>query len=333
VSDGICDQAFQPVKRVVGNHCADILCRAETESLDAGLEQRNKFGIDSGGGDDALDSNAVLPRGLEAAAEESFDNAGKVTLADAVEDYGGVLPAQLGAYGDQSLGGGLGDFDADGTGTDEGDVRNAGVGGEVTCGLGPADDGLDESGIVAVSDERAANDAGEVGGTPGCLLRDLDDDAVAGEYGADHGADEIVEGVVPAHEGGNNAERLVVHRVSFVGHQEVGRATFRAERLLAVLQSPFELLGGDEDLSQLSVNFGLAGIEARNAANLLLIVKNVLKKGPEDGTTLAERRGSPFRLGGLGSLDGTVDGVRCRGVYEAEELTGSRGIALDSGRA
>ncbi len=108
------------------------------------------------------------------------------------------------------------------------------MGREVAGRLGPAHDRLDELGVVAVGDEGAADDGGEVGGAPGRLLRHLDHDGVAGEESRDHGAHHVVEGIVPANESGHDAERLVAHLVALVGHEEVRRAAARTQCALAM---------------------------------------------------------------------------------------------------
>lgn len=81
----------------------------------------------------------------------------------------------------------------DGARTNEGDMANGWVGGEVIGGLGPADEGLNKVGGVSAALERGAGDGGEEGGGPGRAFGGFDNDGAAGEQGGNYGTYEVVE--------------------------------------------------------------------------------------------------------------------------------------------
>lgn len=326
--NGLGNELLEPVERGVRDHGADVGIRAEAERPDAGRQHVDELVVGAGRRDDALDADAVLAGGLEGAPQDDLCYAREVA-GGRVEHDEGVLAAQLGHDGRQAPGRAGGDVVRDRLRADEGDVAYARVRGQVPCRLGPAGDGLDEGGIVAVGGQRPAGHLCEVGARPGRLLRDLDDDGVAGEEGGHDGAHHVVEGVVPGHEGRDHAQRLVVDRVSLVRHEEVRGPARGPQRLLAVQQRPLDLLDRDEDLAQLRVNHGLAAVETCDSANVLGVVQDVLHEGAEDGSALAKRRLPPCLLGGGRGGDGAVDSVRRGGVDETEELARGRGVALD----
>ena len=180
-----------------------------------------------------------------------------------------------------------------------------------------------------MSHQRAPDDIRKPLRAPCRLLRDLDHNTVTRKQRADHGSDEVMERVIPAHKSSNHAQRLVVHRVLLIRHQQVRRPPLRAQRLLAVLDRPLQLLGRDQDLAQLGVHHGLAAVEAGHPADLLLVVEHVLEQGAEHGAALAEGGLGPVGLGGVGLVDGAVDALGGRRVDEAEELAGGGRVALD----
>ncbi|KDN72113.1 hypothetical protein CSUB01_11414 [Colletotrichum sublineola] len=87
------------------------------------------------------------------------------------------------------------------------------------------------------------------------------------EYARNDGPDEIVEWVAPAHERSNHPGRLYRTFVLLVYHEEVRGSRAWAEGFLAVVQHPGELLNGDEDLAQPSVEHGFAGVKASGKAD------------------------------------------------------------------
>ena len=64
-----------------------------------------------------------------------------------------------------------------GTRADEGDMAYIGMGCQMICGLGPANDGLDELRRVPTGGERGASNRGKILRRPGCAFRSLDDDS------------------------------------------------------------------------------------------------------------------------------------------------------------
>ncbi|KAK1238367.1 hypothetical protein MKX07_006513 [Trichoderma sp. CBMAI-0711] len=332
LGNGLGDEVLEAGEGGVGDHGAHVGVGAEADGLDAGLEQLDEAVVDGARGDDALDADAVLAGGLEGAPEDDVDDAAQVA-GGGLEDDEGVLAAELGDDGGQALCGAGGDVVGDGLRADEGDVADARVRRQVAGRLGPADDGLDEARVVAVGDEGAAGNVEEVAAGPGRLLRDLDEDGVAGEEGADDGAHEVVEGVVPADEGGDDAQRLVVHRVALVRHEQVRRPARRPQRALAVRQRPLDLLDRHQDLAQLRVHHGLAAVQPRDAADLLGVVHDVLHQRPQHRLSLVKRRRGPGLLRFRCRGDGGVDAIFRRGLDGAEELARRGRVALDGGAA
>ena len=330
IADGVGNEALKALERGVGDHGTDVSVEAEAQGADARLKHLQQPLVGGGRGDDALDADAVLAGGLEAAPQQDLGDAGQVGEGG-VEDDGGVLPAELRHERRQAARRGRRHVVAHGAGADEGHVRDARVAREVVGDLGPADDGLDEGRVVAVGHEGAPRNARVVRGAPAGLLADFDHDAVPGEDGTDDGAHQVVERVVPADEGGDDAEGLVAHLVALVGHEEVRGAAAGAERRLAVLDSPLQLLGRDEDLAELGVEQGLAGVEGANTADLVLVGEDVTQHRAQHLAPLVERRRGPLRLRRGSLSDGAVDAGGRRGVDEAQELPRRRCVTLDGG--
>ena len=165
--------------------------------------------------------------------------------------------------------------------------------------------------------------------TPSRLLRHLNNNTVARKQRADHRSDQVVERVVPAHQRSNHAQRLVVYSVPLIRHQQVRRPRLRAQRLLAVLESPLQLLRRNQNLAELGIHHGLAAVETSHLADLLLVIEDVLEQRAKHSAALAECGLGPFSLGGVGLVDGAVDALGGGRIDEAEELAGSGGVALD----
>lgn len=272
---------------------------------------------------------------MKGAPEDDVADAGEIAVfpaAGGLEHDEGVFAAELGDDGREALGGAGGDVVGDGLRADEGDVADAWVRCQVACSLRPASHHLDKLRIVTVSSKGATRNVEEVPARPGRLLGYLDHDAVAAEERADDGAHEVVEGVVPADQRGHHAERLVVHRVALIRHEQVGRSAGRPKGLFAVRERPLDLLDGDEDLAQLGVHHGLAAIQAGNLANLLGVVHDVLHERAQDCFALRKgRRISPFPLRLCCGGNGTIDAVFGGGFDGAEELSRGGRVALDGG--
>lgn len=326
--DGIINKHLQTRESHLGNHGTHVFELTNTQRPDAGLEESEELFVDGGGRNDTLNADAVLASGLERSAENDFDDAVQVASCR-VEDDEGVLAAELGEYRGQAPGGAGSNHLGNLVGADKGDVANGRVRSQVVSSGRPAKDDLNELGIEAIDDKGSTDDVGEVEAGPDTVLRDLDDDAVASEDGTDDGAHHVVEGVVPAHKGSNDAKRLVVDSIALVRHEEVGRAARDLEGLLAVVKGPLNLLEGDENLAKLGVNQRLPAIDAGDSADFFGIIEDVLQERTQDSLALLEGSVFPCPLGGLGGLDSTVDAVLGRGVCDLEKLAGGGGVAID----
>lgn len=127
------------------------------------------------------------------------------------------------------------------------------------------------------------------------MLGRLNEDGRAGEKGGDDRGKGVVEGVavgrcqfdvflpqrlgrdngvLPAHTCGENTQWLPSYFVMLVHHQEIRWPSFRSQSLLAVLDRPFQFLDGDQNLSQHSIDLGLARIQACYRCDVFLIVQN-----------------------------------------------------------
>lgn len=332
--DGFGNELFEAGKGGVRDHGAHVCVGAEADGLDAGLEHFNEAVVRGAGRDDALDADAVLAGGLKGAPEDDVADAGEVAVfpaAGGLEHDEGVLAAELGDDGRKALGGAGGDVVGDGLRADEGDVADARVRRQVARSLWPASHHLDELRIVAVGSKGAARNLEKVLARPGRLLRNLDHDTIAAEDGADDGAHQVVEGIVPADQRGHHAERLVMHRVALIRHEQVGRSARWPQGLFAVRERPLDLLNGDEDLAQLGVHHGLAAIQTGNPADLLGVIHNVHHERAQDCLALRKgRRASPFPLRFCRGGNGTIDAVFSSGFDGAEELSRGGRVALNS---
>jgi len=70
--------------------------------------------------------------------------------------------------------------------------------GQMTRGLRPASDGVNEVCIVTAGREGRTRNVGKVGRGPRCLLTVLDDDGITSEQSADDGSKQIMERVTVA---------------------------------------------------------------------------------------------------------------------------------------
>lgn len=332
LGDGLVDEFLEAIEGGVRDHGTNISLRTQAESLDTRRKQLDELIVDGAGGNDTLDTDTVLASSLEGSAKDDFRDALEIT-GSRVENDKGVLAAELGNNRSETLGSTGSNMVGDALGADKGDVAHTRVGGEMAGGLGPAHDSLDKLGVKAMGGEGAAGDTGKVGTRPSRLLRDLDDDAVARKERTNNGTNEVVEGIVPADKGSNDTQGLIVHRVALIHHEEVGRTSRGTQGLLAVDERPLDLLNRDEDLAKLSIDHGLAAVQASNLDDLLRIVEDVLHHRAQHGAALVKRGLGPCLLSGSRSRNGAVDGGRRRGVYVAEELPCGRGVALNGGAA
>ena len=287
--DGVGDEGFQAVEGSCGDGGTHVWGAggrrieedgAQAEVLDARSDQFEKLIVDAREGDDALHADAVLAGGLEDSAHHHGRDGGNFADgAGIVEDDCRVLAAQFDGDGGQGLGGRFADLVGDGSGSDEGELRNVWVGSQGVGDVGQAHDALDQVAGVAAAGQRTANDLEEERGRPGGLLGGLHDNAVACENGADHRTDEVVEGVVPGDAGGDDAEGFVGHHVLLVHHEEVGRPSFGGQGLLAVVNGPFQFLCGDEDFAKGCIHFCLSRVQAADGGELVLVFQYVSAGG------------------------------------------------------
>jgi len=70
-----------------------------------------------------------------------------------------------------------------------------------------------------------------------------------------------------------HTKRLVTNLVLLVEHQKIGWSSLSLERLFAMLNSPLELLGSDQNLTEDGIDSGLAAVEARCSNDCVLIVE------------------------------------------------------------
>ena len=68
---------------------------------------------------------------------------------------------------------------------------------------------------------------------------------------------------LPADASRHNTKRLVADLILLVEHQEIGWSPLSLECLLAMLNSPLELLSSDQDFAEDGIDSGLATVEAR----------------------------------------------------------------------
>ena len=186
--DGVGYEGFEAREACGGDHGAHV-CGvgvveggAGAEGADAGFKDADERCVGFWEGDDAFDADAILARGLEDAAHEDTRNFCLQTF-NVVEYDSRIFAAEFDEYRSQGLGGGSADGVGNGSRADEGDMGDTGVGSEVICCGGPADERLDEVGGVAAGGEGGADDRSGVGEGPGGLFRRFNEEGRAGEEG------------------------------------------------------------------------------------------------------------------------------------------------------
>jgi hypothetical protein len=78
---------------------------------------------------------------------------------------------------------------------------------------------------------------------------------------------------LPADASRHNTERLVADLVLLVEHEEIRWSSLSLKRLLAVLDSPLELFGGDQDFPEYGIDSSLATVKARCSNDCVLVVE------------------------------------------------------------
>ena len=186
--DGLVHETLELVEVGVGDRGADVNLPAfllvfesiaHSQQLDPSSQHLDETVVDAAAGDDALDSDAVLPRALEDAAHD--DARDLVEVARVVEDDGCILAAQLHANRNQVVCCCRRYQATDPAGTDEGEVSDARMRRQIRRCIRPADDRLDQVRRVTACLERRTSNLDEEPGRPGRLLGALDDDRVAGK--------------------------------------------------------------------------------------------------------------------------------------------------------
>jgi len=71
----------------------------------------------------------------------------------------------------------------------------------------------------------------------------------------------------------HNTKWLVADLILLVEHQEIGWSPLSLECLLAMLDSPLELLSSDQDFAEDGIDSGLATVEARCSDDRVLVVE------------------------------------------------------------
>ena len=234
------------------------------ESLDARLDEVDKLVDDLVTDDEALNADAVLADGLEAASHESRV---EILQAGVVQDDRRVFPAELESDGRQLLRGSHSDFPSDVLASDEGDVRNVRVRRQGLCMLREASDQLNEVCIEFARQETRFDTHDKVSARPGDELGGLDDDGVTGEQAAKDRSEHIVCRVVPADAGADYAERLVNHLASLVRKQEIRRTSLSGQNALAVVAKPGGLGASGEQFSKGRID-GLTAMPRRISADI-----------------------------------------------------------------
>jgi len=78
---------------------------------------------------------------------------------------------------------------------------------------------------------------------------------------------------LPADASGHHTKRLIANLILLVEHQEICWSSLSLEGLLAMLNSPLELLSSDQNLAEDSIDSGLATVKARCSNNCVLVVE------------------------------------------------------------
>ena len=78
---------------------------------------------------------------------------------------------------------------------------------------------------------------------------------------------------LPADASRYNTKWLIADLVLLVELQEVGWPSLGLESILAMLDSPLELLSSNQDLTEDGIDSGLATVEARCSNNCVLVVE------------------------------------------------------------
>mmetsp|Transcript_35505 Transcript_35505/g.100012 ORF Transcript_35505/g.100012 Transcript_35505/m.100012 type:complete len:493 (-) Transcript_35505:210-1688(-) len=112
-----------------------------------------------------------------------------------------------------------------------------------------------------------------VPGAPRGVLRDLDHEGAARHHRRRERAHDVVEGVVPGHDGGHHPHGVVLHVGALVEHHPPHRPALGTQVLLALGQQPADLLAGGHELAKPGVQHGLAAVARGDAADVLGVLQ------------------------------------------------------------
>ena len=80
--------------------------------------------------------------------------------------------------------------------------------------------------------------------------------------------------ILPAHTSRHHTKRLILHLVLLVEHEQICWPPVRSEGCLAMIDSPFQLLGRDQYLTEAGVYTSLATVETCRPSNIVLVVQD-----------------------------------------------------------
>lgn len=184
---------------------------------------------------------------------------------------------------------------------------------------------------MAADRERSLDHRAEVLRAPSGLFRPLDDNSVTGKDGADYGAKEVVAGVIPGDESGDNAEGLVANRDVLIAHERPrGGALFGGESGFAMLQNPLDLFGSDQNFTEGGVDLGFAGVETADSSDSVLVREDEPHKGTKNLPAFIKAGVGPFFLSRGSGTNSGVDILRIGGGDGTQESAGRGSIALDA---
>ena len=158
---GFGDQAFKAGERIRGYHGSDVHLRvfngrAKAEGANAGFEERDELWVYRLEGDDAFDTNTILTSRLEDSSHKDGRNFREVT--NVVQDDCRIFAAEFYADRGKRFRSGGADGVGNGARAYESDVADIRVGRQMVCGLGPANNGLDELRRVPAGCKGGASD-------------------------------------------------------------------------------------------------------------------------------------------------------------------------------
>jgi hypothetical protein len=92
---------------------------------------------------------------------------------------------------------------------------------------------------------------------------------------------------LPADASRHNTKRLVTDFVLLVEHQEIRWPSLSFKSILAMLDSPLELLSSDQDLAENGIDSRLATVETRCSNNCILVVEEKPASGQHNAYGLS----------------------------------------------